>query len=127
MGSYRELEVWRLGMALAEASYRVTSRFPPSEQFGLVSQVRRAAVSIPANVAEGQCRQRPAAFRNHVSIALGSHGELETCLALALRLRLIDARAMAELEPLLNSVGRLLLGLHRSLGTTSVGPRSANR
>ena len=84
--TYRDLEVWKQGMDLVEDCYKVTASFPKSELYGLTSQLRRAVISIPSNVAEGRSRKSTKAFRNHVSIALGSHSELETCLELATRL-----------------------------------------
>jgi len=87
--SYRDLDVWNLGMELVLDCYALTSRFPAQERFGLTAQTRRAAVSIPSNVAEGHNRRSPHshnAYRNHVSIALGSNGELDTTLEIALRL-----------------------------------------
>ena len=69
---FRKLEVWQLAMNLVEDCYRVTRVFPDNELFGLTSQLRRAAVSIPSNVAEGACRRKTKVFLNHVSIALGS-------------------------------------------------------
>ncbi len=113
LSTYRELEAWKRGMALAELCYRVTSAFPRSEIYGITAQIRRAAVSIPANVAEGYCRRSIRAYVNHVGIALGSHGELETLLELAVRLRFLT-----DSQPATSTcaeVGRLLSGLHRSL------------
>src|SRR5687767_4368955 len=84
--SHRDLETWQQSMTLVEECYRVTTSFPNSELYGLTSQLRRAACSIPSNVAEGHCRRSTKVYANHVSITLGSHGELETCLEIALRL-----------------------------------------
>ncbi|HEV3447273.1 MAG TPA: four helix bundle protein [Gemmataceae bacterium] len=70
--SYRELEVWQLGMDLAEECYRVTKGFPKEELFGLTCQIRRAAASIPANIAEGQGREHTKEFLHHLSVARGS-------------------------------------------------------
>ena len=81
--SYRDLEVWRLGLDLAETIYAYTAGFPKSEIFALSSQMQRAAVSIPSNIAEGQART---SFRHSISFALGSLAELETQLELANRL-----------------------------------------
>src|SRR5262245_5660386 len=108
--TYRELQAWQQAMDLVEHIYRLTSRFPPNEQYGLTDQLRRAAVSIPANVAEGHCRRVTGAFRNHVSIALGSHGELETCVELAVRLKFVSAEQTKEIAESLAVVGRLLSG-----------------
>jgi four helix bundle protein len=93
----------------------VTAAFPNSELYGLTSQLRRAAVSIPSNVAEGSCRRHTKVYANHVAMALGSHGELETCVELARRLGFISAQQCELINARAASVGRLLSGLHRSL------------
>jgi four helix bundle protein len=113
--TYRDLIVWKQGIDLVEECYKLTNKFPRSELFGLTSQVRRAAVSIPANVAEGHCRRETKPFRHHVSIAIGSHGELETYLEIAVRLEYVTEKERAKVQQLSDSVGRLLSGLHRSL------------
>ena len=113
--TYRDLDAWKQGMDLVEQCYRVTASFPIHERYGLTSQLRRAAVSIPSNIAEGHCRRTTGAYANHVSIALGSHGELETCLELAVRLGFLKVSDASRLTESTNSVGRLLSGLHRAL------------
>ena len=116
--SYRDLDVWQLGVELAVDCYSLTSRFPADERFGLTGQTRKAAVSIPSNVAEGHNRRSPQsnnAYRNHVSIALGSSGELDTQFEIALRLGYLKT---AELEPTndkLDGVGQMLRRLQQSL------------
>jgi four helix bundle protein len=113
---YRDLDTWKQGMDLVERCYRVTGDFPRSELYGITTQLRRAAVSIPSNVAEGHCRRHSTkAYANHVSIALGSHGELETCIELACRLGFLAKHEAPGLQMASDSVGRLLSGLHRSL------------
>ena len=84
--SFRDLDVWRLGVELAETVYRVTARFPKAELFGLTSQMRRAAVSIPSNIAEGRARNSSREFLYFLSVSRGSLAELETQLELAIRL-----------------------------------------
>jgi four helix bundle protein len=113
--TYRDLFVWKQGMTLVEVCYRTTAAFPADERFGLSSQIRRAAISIPVNVAEGRCRHTTKAFINHVSIALGSIGELETCLELSSRLGFVSTSETEQVLKSVESVGRLLSGLHRSL------------
>jgi four helix bundle protein len=113
--SYRELEVWQVAMQLAENCYLATKSFPKEELFGMTSQVRRAAASIPANIAEGQGREHTKEFLNHLSIARGSLMELETHLMLSQRVGLLEA---AELEKLLGSsdrISRMLSGLRKAL------------
>jgi four helix bundle protein len=113
--AYRKLETWQVSMTFVEACYKATRRFPREELYGLTSQLRRAAVSIPSNVAEGYCRRNTKVYANHVSIALGSHGELETCLELAFRLTFLTQPEYEALETQAASVGRLLNALHESL------------
>ena len=102
-------------MDLVEKCYRASSTFPRTEIYGLTSQLRRAAVSIPSNVAGGHCRRTTKAYANYVSIALGSHGELETHIELAFRLGFLSAADRLGVQDTCDSVGRLLNGLYRSL------------
>src|SRR5438093_9935839 len=112
--SYKDLEAWQLGMDLAEAVYTLTRTFPREELFGLTSQLRRAAVAIPSNVAEGH-RHGTTAYRHYVVIALGSHAECETQLELVLRLKLAPPDKVALTSELATRVGMVLHGLARSL------------
>ena len=115
VASYRELEAWRVAMDLVEQIYRVTACFPDGERFGLSNQLRRAAVSVPSNIAEGQGRRLPKQFALFLRIARGSVQEVETQLLIALRLGLV---AKEQLDPVLNtcgSTGRLIVGLLRSI------------
>ena len=111
---YRDLEVWQLGMNLVEESYAIVKSMPAADRFVFGDQIIKAAVSIPANIAEGSRRPRPA-YRNHVSIALGSQAELETHLQIARRLGLVTEERFASVDAQARSVGRLLNGLHASL------------
>ena len=100
--SFRDLEVWRIGLDLVETIYRCTAEFPKTEVYGLTAQMRSAAVSIPSNIAEGQARTSSKEFLHFLSFALGSLAELETQLELALRLQypaplISAAQAQAEL------------------------------
>jgi len=113
--TFRELDAWKQGMALVEEIYRGTRMFPQSEQYGITSQIRRAALSIPCNVAEGHCRRSTRAFMNHVSIALGSLGELDTLVDVCHRLDYFQADEQQRLSGLAALVGRLLNGLYNSL------------
>jgi len=81
--SYRDLQVWQKSMDLVTECYRATQQFPKTEIYGLTSQLQRAAVSVPANIAEGQGRQHTKEFIQHLSIAYGSLAELETHLQIA--------------------------------------------
>ena len=113
--TYRDLQAWQTGMTLVEDCYSATKAFPIDERYGLTAQLRRAAISIPANIAEGACRHTTPAYANHVSIALGSHGELETCVEIAFRLGYLSAASKNVLLTTADSAGRLLNGLLRSL------------
>lgn len=120
--TYRDLEAWQQGMRLVEQCYRTTRAFPQTELYGLTSQFRRAAVSIPANIAEGHCRRTTRAYLNHINIALGSHGELETYLELSSRLGFLGPHERVALADLTDSVGRLLNGLRRALELKAPNP-----
>jgi len=115
--SYKDLEAWQLAMELAEAVYGLTRTFPREELFGLTSQLRRAAVAIPSNVAEGH-RHGTNAYRHYVVMALGSQAECETQLDLASRLKLAPAEKIATVSNLAGRVGQVLHGLARSLPRT---------
>ncbi len=97
MGSYRELDVWQKAMDLVVACYEASGDFPNYEIYGLTSQLRRAAVSVPANIAEGRGRQHTAEFIQHLSIATGSLAELETHIEIAQRLGYIDSAILENL------------------------------
>lgn len=99
---YRELEVWQVARLFVAEIYVATSSFPTSEQFGLTSQIRRAAVSVPANIAEGYGRQSPKAYGQFLRIAKGSVNEVETLLILA-----NDMKFLSEVEGLLNKTARI--------------------
>lgn len=116
--SYRDLVVWQKAMRLAELVYALTESFPRSEQFGLVSQMRRAVVSIASNLAEGSCRGSRKDFRQFVVVALGSGAELETQLELSKRLSFGKETDYTEIDQLLGEVMRMLNSLIRTLGTS---------
>lgn len=112
--SFRDLEVWRLGIELVEIVYKYTARFPRNETYGLAAQMRAAAVSIPSNIAEGQARDSSAEFMHFLSYALGSLAELETQLELAKRLNYL-AIDSDPLEANTQVLGKKLHCLHRSI------------
>ena len=114
--SYRDLQVWQKSMDLVVKCYRAAERFPKSEAYGLVSQLQRAAVSVPANIAGGQGRNHTREFINHLSIAYGSLMEVETHLQIAARLSYIDEALLGDLLIRTNEIGRMLNGLMQSLG-----------
>jgi four helix bundle protein len=100
---------------VAVECYQATASFPRAELYGLTSQIRRAAVSIPSNVAEGRCRRTAKAYLNHVSIGLGSSGELATCITLSERLNFLPHKSALKLAMASDEVGRMLSGLHMAL------------
>jgi four helix bundle protein len=112
---YPELKVWQRSMDLVVEVYALTRAFPPDELFGLTSQLRRAAVSVPASIAEGQGRFHRGDFLHHLSMARGSLTESETHLLIASRLGYITDEAVTPGWALCQDVGRLLNGLIRSL------------
>lgn len=115
--TYRDLEVWQKSMDLVVEVYRLATLFPQEEQFGLTSQIRRAAVSIPANIAEGHGRLHRGDYVRYLSIARGSLTEAETHLQIAVRLGYIKRDQAKQVWALFQEVGRLLNGLIRSLDT----------
>jgi four helix bundle protein len=113
--SYRDLDVWHRAMKLAELCYRETNGFPVRETYGMASQIRRAAVSIASNIAEGNSRRTRQAYLNHLSIALGSQSELETQVELSRRLALFSEKSAHDILEVAEVVGRMLHSLIRSL------------
>ena len=121
--NHRDLEAWQVAMDLTTETYRLTETFPSKEMYGLQSQMRRAAVSVPSNIAEGQARPAGAAV-NHLSIAGGSLAELDTQLELAIRLEYLAEPRVAEFRRLYESSRRLVYGLRRSK-LTQIGRHAA--
>jgi len=117
--SYQDLAVWQRAMDLTVEIYEVTKTWPSAERFSMIDQIRRAAVSIPANIAEGQGRSGPREFLHHCSIANGSLSEVETLLLLAYQLTYIDNAALNALMLQTNEVGRMLRGLIKRLRVAS--------
>jgi four helix bundle protein len=109
--SFRDLEVWQESMTLVEEIYALSTRFPPEERFGLTSQLRRAAVSIPSNIGEGARRKRRKAFVHHLDIALGSQGEVDVQLELAGRLAFCTKHDRSMIQQRIDRIGRMLNGL----------------
>lgn len=117
--SYKDLIVWQKSMDLVEHVYRATRAFPREERYGLSSQVRRAAVSVPSNIAEGQARSSPAEFRNFLSIARGSLAEVETQLLIATRLSYISMQDLQQTMELHTEISKMLPALMASLKVAS--------
>ena len=110
---HKEMDVWKTGMILVEKIYELIAEFPREEKYGLASQMKRAAVSIPSNIAEGAARKSNKEFGQFISISLGSLAELETQYLLAIRLRFIDENS--ELNEMFESMRRLLIGTRNYL------------
>ncbi|WP_367115604.1 four helix bundle protein [Thiohalocapsa sp.] len=113
--TYRDLEVWQKSMDMVEEIYRLTKRFPKDEMFGLTSQIRRASVSVPANIAEGYGRLHRKEYINHLSIAQGSLLEAETHLQIAVRLEYLDREQVKQAWGLMQDVGKMLRRLISAL------------
>jgi four helix bundle protein len=120
--NYADLAAWQKAMDLAEAVYRVTAGFPKEELYGLRGQLRKAATSVPSNIAEGQGRRSDGAFAHHLSIAHGSLREVETQVLLAGRFGYLDQDQSKRLLEQAAEVGRLISGLANSLRTRSDTP-----
>ncbi|MEI6085462.1 MAG: four helix bundle protein [Verrucomicrobiota bacterium] len=115
MKSYKELEVWQQAVELTVAMYRATAKFPAEEKFGLVSQLRRAASSVPANIAEGWGRGSTKEYIQFLLIARGSLMEVETHLIIAARLDYLDRPRLDQLQSDIQRIGMMLNGLIQSL------------
>ena len=113
--NYKDLLVWQKGIALAKVIYRLTQNFPAEEKFGLVSQMRRAAVSIPSNLAEGQARHTPGEFVQFISHAEGSSAELDTQVILAVELGFCKKATAIPAYELIDEIRRMLNALRRAI------------
>ena len=113
--SYRELTTWQKAMDLVVQVYKMSRSFPREEAFGLTSQLRRAAVSIPSNIAEGQGRGSPKDFKRFLAIAYGSLQETETQIMLAHRIGYLQDAHQAQLLTQCAEVGKLINGLSQSV------------
>ena len=113
--SHKELIVWQRGMELATEIYRSTAGFPKEETYGLTSQIRRSAVSIPSNIAEGHGRRTDIDFARFLRIANGSLRELDTQVILAEKLSYLKQEVSLRLQEQISEVGRLLAGLMAAL------------
>ena len=113
--SYRDLDVWKCSLLLDAEVYRVTKRLPPDERFGLTAQMRRAAVSVTCNIAEGYGRSTRGEYLNHLSMARGSLNEVEALCVVCVTLALIDEPALATVSELLGRMRRMLGRLRKRL------------
>ena len=113
--SFRDLRVWQAGIELVRIVYELTSKFPRSETYGLASQMQRAAVSIPSNIAEGHARESTKEYLQHLSMAQASLAELETQLEIARQLNYISEADTSQLFEKISSLGRQLFALRNAL------------
>lgn len=115
MKSFRELRVWQAAMVLVGKHYMPTQDFRKLETYGLTSQIRRAAVSIPSNIAEGHTREHLNEYLHRLSMAQASLAKLETQLEIALRLRYLPIRAVEQIQSDINSFGKQMYALRNAL------------
>jgi four helix bundle protein len=117
VSSYRELLIWQKSMDLCEATYKFTALLPKEELYGLVSQLRRASVSVPSNIAEGFAREQAGSFAQYLRIAQGSLKEVETQLLICGRVGLAEDARTAPLLALADEIGRMMRSFSKSLTT----------
>ena len=113
--THKDLEVWRKAIDFVTVIYGTTGLFPKSEIYGLISQIRRAAVSIPSNIAEGATRKNKTEFKQFLYIALASAAELETQLTIARNLGYLQENEIISLTDELNTISRMIQGLIKSI------------
>lgn len=112
---HHNLEVWKKALELVNCIYQLTIRFPNEEKFGLISQMRRCAISIPSNIAEGAARSTKKEFINYLHISQGSIAELETQLLIAQNLNFVEVNETERLLKGLDEISRMIIGLQKSL------------
>ena len=112
---HKKLIAWKKSMDLVEEIYGLSKTFPREEVYGLASQMRRAAISVPSNIAEGAAGRSVIQFRNYVSVAIGSLNELATQLEIAFRIGYLDATAFGDTESLVDECLAVTYGLRKSL------------
>jgi len=117
MHNFKELKVWRAGIEVSKSIFSVTRNFPSDERYGLISQMTRAAVSIPSNIAEGCGRKSNKELHQFLNISLGSAFELETQCIIAKEFNYIDAKQLDDITQLLTEIQKMIYGLQKSLNT----------
>ena len=115
---YRDLLIWQKGIALVKEIYLLSQRFPQTEIYGLSNQLRRAAISIPSNIAEGQSRQHTGEFRQFLYVALGSLAEVDTQLIIARELSFLTEDSMMNAEKLITEFRKMIYTLIKRLPHT---------
>ncbi len=119
MKTHHDLDVWKKSIDFVTIIYQVTETYPKIEQYGLLSQIRRCAVSIPSNIAEGAGRTSTKEFAYFLSIALGSVSELETQLIVSKNLNYLEPSMFEELIKQIVTIRKMIIGLKRSLGNSN--------
>jgi four helix bundle protein len=119
MHNFKDLKVWQKAVDFAVKIYSVTRSYPNDEKFGLVSQMRRAGVSIPSNIAEGCAKTSSKSFVNSLEVSLGESFELETQLIISERVGILDSAIAKEMESDLSEVQRMIIGLKASIESKS--------
>jgi four helix bundle protein len=125
--SYRDLRVWKTAVDLTLEVYRITEAFPPSERFGLTSQLRRAAISVASNIAEGHARSTRGEYRNFLSVARGSAIEVEVQLFLAEQIGYVESPMLVKARGYCDSISRMITRLKRALGEGGRGTGEGGR
>ncbi len=115
MRSHKDLDVWKMAVKLAGRAYEITENYPRTEKYGITSQIRRAAVSISANIAEGAARQSKKEFIQYLSIAMGSASEVDTLIEISLEIKMGNRKDLLELQANNIQISKMLGGLIRSL------------
>ena len=126
MAPYPDLLVWQKAHQLVLRIYAASKSWPADERFGLASQIRRAAISIPSNIAEGAAKKGSRDFRRYLDIAVGSHAEVGYMIRLATDLGYISAADAESMISDCDEIGRMLWGLHRSIRRAADGPPHSN-
>ena len=109
--SYRDLKIWQKGIELAKITYALTRKFPKYETYGLADQLRRSAVSVPSNIAEGQARQHTGEFRQFLHMALGSLAEVDTQIVIALEMKYINTQEATDIQNLIIELQKMIHAL----------------
>ena len=115
MHNFKKLDIWTKSMELVTKIYSITNSFPNQERFGLTSQIQRAAVSIPTNIAEGSAKSSNKDFARFLEMSIGSSFELETELIIALNLKYIDSLVFTAIETKINEIQKMINGFKQSL------------
>lgn len=122
INNYKDLTIWQKSIDLVEACYRLTKDIPNHEQYGITSQLRRAAVSVPANIAEGHNRLYKKEYLYHLSVCLGSLAEVETFLYICVRLHYFEEKDIQLLLNTSNEIGKMITGIRKALKASSTDP-----